>query len=112
MVTPQDSADTPRFSVFHRETSELVKNVATFLQILLPLTSVSRDDQETNKTLGELKQREGGGCTLRAVIPEKAHTHAHHQSAHTLNTAGLQTRSALHCLETCPPPTFQLHYTF
>lgn len=83
MVTPQDSADTPRFSVFHRETSELVKNVATFLQILLPLTSVSRDDQETNKTLGELKQREGGGVYFENCHPRKgAHTRAPSERAH------------------------------
>lgn len=87
------------------------KTSATFLQILLPLTSVFfRDDQETNKTLGELKQR--GGRTLRAVIPEKAHTHthAHHQSAHTLSTAGLQTRSALHC--TAWKPALLLHFNY
>lgn len=79
LLTPHVS---PCFTVKRANSS---KTSATFLQILLPLTSVSRDDQETNKTLGELKQRRvgGGGVYFESCHPRKgAHTRAPSERAH------------------------------
>lgn len=106
LLTPHVS---PCFTVKRANSSKTLQRFCKYCCLWRPFLVMIR---KQTKHLVSLNRERGGGCTLRAVIPEKAHTHAHHQSAHTLNTAGLQTRSALHCLETCPPPTFQLHYTF